>query len=778
MLLLILTASGTLTGTAGNGKGNVNNHMDAKTYRHQFLTAVCYNEDGFYEEAQPIWKHLLKQSPDNANLNYQIGVCYLHLPEHRSKAEQFLIKAIQSTDGSYYYHHKENNAPVDALYQLGLYYHSEERLTEAIEYYQLFLDRSFNLHQLRKEAKHGIEACNEAMQKIQDPEEVYFASLDGQLNTDYPEYCPVFSATGDTLYFTSRRPRKNRANILNKDPNDGMYFENIYQVVRKSNGKWSDAELLNFCNTYEHESVSALSPDGKTMFISRYGGRVANLYKCVKRRGKWSAPVEMEQGLNSRWSNETHLSLSADGQTAYFVSDRWGGLRGKDIYKSHRKPDGTWTTPQNLGPSVNTPFDEESPFLDPITDRLYFSSKGHNTIGGFDVFYSERETVGAWKPAESLGYPVNTTDDDVSYTISPDQVHAWYSTTKPHGHKHRRKELVSLSWSKPVARPKSNLLAQLTQTLFQEEAINYFEQYQALQQAQQQMEGFRQALAEVKPEMQLSPEMQNQLQEVPQTLQSLRQELNDEADFQTLPDKVTKVTETLEIIKEELVGLVHEDQMDWIDRIEGVREIDRPVEREVPHREIVEVEVEKEVVVKEIVEVEVEKIIEKIKLIELETEILVGMISREDVPYVNKVVTEVEPILSQRSPFEMIFFHQHFGFNQQVIDTTDQAFRKFIDDLQLEITALDATGSVSIAIESSASTVPTQRYSSNDEIAHLRALKAFETVKLCLQRRGVDTSKLLLAYQNSWVKGPEYQPGSNLRAGVFEKYQYVKIALL
>lgn len=748
--------------------------LDSKIFRQNFITASCYNEDGFYEEALPIWKHLLKSAPENANLNFQLGVCYLNLPEFRPMAEDYLKKAIQSTDGGYFYHHKEQNAPVDAIFHLGRYYHTEERLDEAIEYYTQFLTTAFRWHHLRLEAKHQIEACQVAMKKIQDPDEVYFSNLDGQLNTAFPEYCPVFTNSGDTMYFTSRRPRKNRENFLNKDPNDGMFFENIYKVIRQSNGKWSDAELLNFCTIYEHESISALSQDGKTMFISRYQGRVANLYKCMKRNNKWSSPKEMDPGLNSRWSNETHLSLSADGQTVYFVSDRWGGLGGKDIYQSHRKPDGSWSSPQNLGPSVNTPFDEESPFLDPITDRLYFSSQGHSTIGGFDVFFSERQASGEWQPATSLGYPVNSTDDDVSYTISPDQVHAWYSTTQPYGHQHRRKELVSVTWSKPVARPKNSLLAQLSQELFQEQVTDYYQQYNALQNAQKQMESFRDAIAEVSPESPLSENAKSQLEAMPQTLSGLRAELAGGDQTEEAQVKIQKVTETLEVLREELIGLVYEDQLDWVDRIEGVREIDRPVEREVPHRELVEVQVEKEVIVREVVEVEIEKIIETLKLIELETEVLVGLIRPEDVPFVDKVVTEV----TTRQPFEMVFFHQHFAYNQQVIDTADKAFRKFIDDLVLEMNALEEEDYLTVAIESSASKVPTTRFSSNQEIAELRARKAFETVKICLRRRGVTTDRIQLGYQKAWVKGPDYQSRKHFDARVFEKYQYVKIALL
>jgi len=161
-----------------------------------------------------------------------------------------------------------------------------------------------------------------------------------------------------------------------------------------------------------------------------YGG---DLYISSNYAGSWTNPVKLTENINSAYQ-EASASISPDGKLMYISSNRPGGLGGKDIYRVRRLPDGQWSIPENLGPSINTPYDEDAPFIQADGITLYFSSNGLNTMGGYDIFKTKFENDELWSNPKNLGYPINTVKDDIYFVISPDGKTAYYSSDMPGGY--------------------------------------------------------------------------------------------------------------------------------------------------------------------------------------------------------------------------------------------------------------------------------------------------------------------------------------------------------
>ena len=223
----------------------------------------------------------------------------------------------------------------------------------------------------------------------------------------------------DQIIFTS-----NRSNAKNQETIESLY------VSHWREGKWLPARKLsgNIAKYYNNASVS-INNDGTQLILYAYDGKSGNLYYSTNNKGNWSAPVKFPSPINSN-HNETHGSLTSDGQTMFFSSDRPGGYGGKDIYASQILPSGEWGPAQNLGPQINTSLDEESPFIMPDGRSLYFASEGHENMGGFDIFKSRLDTASQWTNAQNIGFPINTPGDDLFYCPTPDGLRVYYASTR------------------------------------------------------------------------------------------------------------------------------------------------------------------------------------------------------------------------------------------------------------------------------------------------------------------------------------------------------------
>lgn len=262
----------------------------------------------------------------------------------------------------------------------------------------------------------------------QDPQEIIITNLGENLNSPYDEYAPIISADGLMMIFTSRRPLTSDANAAQMN---GM--ENIYvSYYNDMTWKWSEAKLLGptINQPMRNNSAIALSNDGQRMLLYR-GDRSGNIYESELIGEDWSEPVKMPEPINSK-KHESSASISPDGRTIYFISNRKKGQGGLDIWMSHMDKSGKWEKAENLGPTINTSENEEGVFIHPDGKTLYFSSKGHNTKGGYDIFKSVFEN-NKWTAPFNMGDSINTPDDDLFYNVTADGKTAYYSSIRAGG---------------------------------------------------------------------------------------------------------------------------------------------------------------------------------------------------------------------------------------------------------------------------------------------------------------------------------------------------------
>jgi outer membrane protein OmpA-like peptidoglycan-associated protein len=250
------------------------------------------------------------------------------------------------------------------------------------------------------------------------------------INSIYADYAPRLTADQNTMVYTSRRPE----NTGGKTYDGGQYFEDIY-IATKRNGEWQKGVNIGSpINTVGNEAAIAISADGQELLIYKDDMGDGNIYSSHLEGDKWTVPVKLNSNINSKFW-EPCAFLSADGSTLYFVSDRPGGYGGTDIYRSKKTPSGDWGRAVNLGPTINTPYDEYTPFIHPDGVTLFFSSKGHKNMGGYDIFFSRTlpSDERIWLAPTNVGYPINTTGDDAFYMVSPDKQRAYYSSNMDGG---------------------------------------------------------------------------------------------------------------------------------------------------------------------------------------------------------------------------------------------------------------------------------------------------------------------------------------------------------
>lgn len=280
----------------------------------------------------------------------------------------------------------------------------------------------------------------------EDSVNVTITNLGTEINSAYDEYTPVIAADGSIMLFTSRRPFTEKEIKKGKESK-----EMIYLSRHSAAGKWETASALGMPINVEgrHTSVLGLSNDGQRMLIYRddENGN-GNIWESHLAGETWSAPEQLPEPVNSPY-HESTASYSPDGRTLYFVSDRPGGLGGRDIWISTRASDGTWSEPINPGAAINTPDDEEGVFIHPDGVTLYFSSKGRKGAGGYDVFKSERVS-GMWTTAVNLGSPINTSGDDLFFVITASGKKAYYSCNAQADSKGKR-DLYEITFT-PVAK--------------------------------------------------------------------------------------------------------------------------------------------------------------------------------------------------------------------------------------------------------------------------------------------------------------------------------------
>ncbi len=374
---------------------------------------------GNFERALEYYLKAHRFNPNNAVVNLRIGECYLYTP-YKDRSIAYLERAIEL-----------NVDEIEVFYFLGLAYQQNYRFDEAIEQFNQYrqLLSPQRAIQEREILERRFAECENAKRMMKNPVRVFIDNVGSSINTEYDDYSPILSPDGRIMYFTSRRPLGSRPRM---DRIDHKYFENIYYSILEGD-TWTQARPLpGNVNSGTHEATAGISPDGRTLYVYR-GDRGGDLFESrMDQRGEWSRPSRLPRGLTSRGNQETSIAFTSDGRRVFFISDRPGGYGGKDIWTATKSDGGRWSEPVNMGATINTPFDEESLYLAPDDVTLYFSSQGHDSMGGFDIFKTTFRH-GAWTRPVNLGYPINTPGDDMFFVMTPDGNTAYYSTMQPGG---------------------------------------------------------------------------------------------------------------------------------------------------------------------------------------------------------------------------------------------------------------------------------------------------------------------------------------------------------
>ncbi|MGL5913326.1 MAG: hypothetical protein ACRCZB_04110, partial [Bacteroidales bacterium] len=353
-------------------------------------------------DALPYLLSAYEFNPNNAVLNLLLAECYL-LSVDKKQAIPYLEKMLEI-----------KTSPLiraQAYRCFGDVCHLTYQFDKAIDYYYRYLDYSASASDKVRIMK-KIEECNAAKDLINNPVPVVIHNIGQSVNSGYGEYSPVVNADGSVLYFTSNRP--NAAEDYDEDL--GAYFENIY-VAYKREGLWgSSTDIGEPINSASNDAVVGISADAEILllFLPENGGDIG----YASRKGsEWSQKKSFGPSVNSPYF-EGSASISSDGSTLYFVSNRANPQTlSRDIYYSKRDPNGEWQTPISIGAPVNSEFDECSVCIHPNGTTLFFSSNGHKTMGGYDIFKTEFVN-GEWTAPENIGYPVNTPDDDLFFQIT------------------------------------------------------------------------------------------------------------------------------------------------------------------------------------------------------------------------------------------------------------------------------------------------------------------------------------------------------------------------
>ncbi|HIA12171.1 MAG TPA: hypothetical protein EYN69_08885 [Flavobacteriales bacterium] len=385
--------------------------------------------DGDFKAALPLYRSVYSSNPRDPLTNFALGVMYINLAPNITED----IKKVYAIPHLEFC--RKEKYLVDVSYFLARVHHLTYQFEKAQFYYREYLD-SLPMHALFylmpivskekqiRDVRRKIEMCNNGIVLIADTVLVEFANMGLKINSSFADYSSAISADNEVLIFTSRRPRESAEEKMTEDYS---YYEDVY-ITYKKHGEWMEAmPISDNINTKKHDASIGLASDAQSLFTYFRG----DIYMSRLEGMTWTVPKKLGKEINtSAW--ETHISINAAQNTIYFVSDRKGGYGGRDIYKAVLLATGEWGDVQNLGPMVNTVYDEEAPFIHPDDRHLYFSSKGHNSMGGFDIFYTVK-TGDKWATPKNIGYPINTPGSDVFFTVSANGRSGYISTIREGG---------------------------------------------------------------------------------------------------------------------------------------------------------------------------------------------------------------------------------------------------------------------------------------------------------------------------------------------------------
>ncbi len=353
-----------------------------------------------YIESLPLYLLLEKKEIFNANIAYKIGQCYLNIRGKKDQSVSYLEYAVKNASSAFEDSFNETRAPLKAILLLGVAYRIDNQLEKSIKTFNILKDSVQDSDpEFLSVIDMHLKRCENARLLNAFPGDPRTERLPDQINTVYSNYNPVLVDHDSVLYYM-----------------DELKFYDALMRVENIDGKWQTPKNITpaIGSDGDHIIVSA-SADGETLFLYLYEAlKAGEIFVTHYAEGGWTKLQPLNANINSVY-HESHASISSDGKTLYFTSNREGGYGGMDIYKSEMDSSNDWGPARNLGVVINTPYNDETPIINVDDEILYFSSQGHLNMGGYDVFYSLKKGENGWYMPINMGAPICTTDDDLFY---------------------------------------------------------------------------------------------------------------------------------------------------------------------------------------------------------------------------------------------------------------------------------------------------------------------------------------------------------------------------
>ena len=853
---------------------------DKGSFRKNYNEGNLNLGDNEFDIALQYFLHAYKYDSITANINFKIGFCYLKNATQKHLAEHYLEKAV--LDVSKRYNDEDpgfKHAPIQAYFYLGQSYHVDGRLDEATKMYETY--ESYVSPKDKEEhalVQHFKKQVQNGKQILAAPLNVTLYNLGDSINSEYPDYSPVITADEQVLYYTTRRPTNVGGE---KSDADGMYYEDIVVSYKDANGKWSKPTPISpFINTNGNEATISLTPDGQTLNIYKDvgDGKSGDIYYSSFDGKDWTIPQRYGSNINTEYW-ETHACLSRDGQTLYFVSDRPGGLGGRDIYRCVKLPNGQWSLATNVGAPINTPYDEDGPFLGADGVTFYFASSGDQSMGGFDIMFSIIDENGKFSEPFTMGSPINTTDDDAFYVATPDNkrfylssAHEYINKGDVHGKSYGDKDIyigsVDLIKENPLALfrgrftpgPCDSLpddLSVIVSSVTSGEIVGTYRP--------QRRTGTFSVIIPPGSKYNFSYqengiELSNEEIFVPAdiTYEEIQKAINLKP-IKICPNMAIKTdTVAAKIVLNVLVlnnkkekkhianadvKLVSKGVADYAAKSDEDGHINGINLLSEKSYELVASANGKsgKAVVFNTIGIKGSKIYDKIIYIEKNPEDEIAFpltitalnnkkqhqpvagaavkvtgtdgslfegvtdakgklanihlnpetnyqITVSKVGVTNHAVVSTQGMRKSKAIEKTVYlegvsevpdnssfadgcFTFHFKYNMNEVDESAPQYKQFIDSL---VAIKNLGKKITLDINASASTVPTRKYKTNEELAKVRALASIEKIKRSLKLRGIADAEIIIASNTSKVDGPAYQHDAMERATEYEKYQFVR----
>ena len=385
----------------------------------------------------------------NMKANFEAGYMYI-TTINKDLAEKYFNRV----------HRQQPTYRFDLEYWIGLSYQYGLQFDKALEFYNEYKTKVENTSSnyagkdkvTAKEVDRRIQECKNAKEFIVQPKAFSITNLGSEINSDYDDYAPVVNADETEIIFTTRR---REGNINENVWYDNKPYEDVF-LSKKANGTWEqDKNIGTSINTSYNNSNLTLSPNGNMLFIYKDGVGEGDIFFSDRQPdGSWSIPKTLPGTINSPF-RESSVSMTKDESTIYFASERPGGLGVSDIYSAKKNAKGVWSVIKNLGPNINTEYEEDSPYIDYEGKTLYFSSMGRMGMGGRDLFKAtlvNAETA-EWSEPENLGYPINTPDDDVFITGTSTPNRFYFASERAGGYGYSDIYLVTEEVKKAEEKP-------------------------------------------------------------------------------------------------------------------------------------------------------------------------------------------------------------------------------------------------------------------------------------------------------------------------------------